>query len=529
MSVEAPVPSDLGAEVVEAAVAGGGATTTQIRGSTLLLVGRILSMIVNLVTTALIVRRLSTTEWGAFSYALSIVALGETVVAFGLDRAITRFIPMYDEHKEPGKVLGSLVLVLGTMLALGVAVVLLAHGFQGMIGRSVTGDGHAVSLLLILIILSPIQALDDVLMGMFAVFTKPRAIFFRRYLLDPGLRLVVVLLLVMQHSSVHFLAIGYVIGGALGIALYGIILWQLLRDRGLLSRETFRAMKIPAKEIFIFTIPLLTSDLVYTVLNSSDAVLLGRYRNVGEVGAFRVIQPHARLNQIVMTSFALLFTPIAARMFARKDTEGINKMYWQTAVWMAVFSFPIFAITFSLARPLTVATFGSRYAGSAVYLSLLSVGYYFNAAVGHNGLTLKVFGKLRYIVVINIGAVIVNIAVNIALIPRYGALGAAIGTTSTLIAHNLFKQAGLRAAGISLFQWRTARVYLVIAATAGALLAVQLLASPPLVVGLALAGLASLLVIRAGSSTLNIEETFPELARMKIVRLLVGERRPGTR
>ena len=42
--------------------------------------------------------------------------------------------------------------------------------------------------LVILIVLAPIQALDDVLMSGFAVFANPRAIFFRRYVLNPILR-----------------------------------------------------------------------------------------------------------------------------------------------------------------------------------------------------------------------------------------------------------------------------------------------------------------------------------------------------
>ena len=61
-------------------------TTRQIRGSSLLLTGRMLSMAINFVVQILIVRNLSETEYGAFAYALSIVAFGQTIITFGLDR-----------------------------------------------------------------------------------------------------------------------------------------------------------------------------------------------------------------------------------------------------------------------------------------------------------------------------------------------------------------------------------------------------------------------------------------------------------
>ena len=49
---------------------------------------------------------------------------------------------------------------------------------------------------------------------------------------------------------------------------------------------------------------------------------------------------------------------------------------------MAVFSFPVFAMTCMSSHAVTVALFGERYASSAPILALLSLGYYFNAALG---------------------------------------------------------------------------------------------------------------------------------------------------
>jgi O-antigen/teichoic acid export membrane protein len=233
--------------------------------------------------------------------------------------------------------------------------------------------------------------------------------------------------------------------------------------------------------------------------------------------------PAATLNQLVMSSFTLLFTPLAARMFARGDEEGINRLYWQTAIWIAVLSFPIFALTFSLAAPVTTTLFGERYADSAPYLALLSFAYYFNAALGFNGLTLKVFGRLRYIVSINTFVALANLGINFLLIPRYGPLGAAIGTTSTLILHNFLKQAGLLlGTGVRLFRRADIGVYVSIAAAAGLILVLQLAISPPAFVGFIVAALASLFVVSYNRSALRAAETFPELRRFRIVRLIVG-------
>jgi O-antigen/teichoic acid export membrane protein len=500
------------------------ATRKQIRGSSLLLAGRFVTLGSNLVVQVLIVRYLTKADYGAFAYALSLVSLGASIATFGLDRSITRFVPIYDEQRNYGKLFGTVVLAVGTVLSLGVLTLIVVYGVQAVVGGSLIGDERAVDVLLILILLVPINSLDGLLMGMFAVFSKPRAIFFRRHVLTPTLRLTIVLLLVLGNRDVFFLAGGYVFAGALGVAIYSVMLYRTLKSDGLLARLSLPTIQIPAREIFGFTIPLLTSDLVYMAMNTSDVILLGHFGGPDEVADFRVIWPAAHLNQVVMASFTLLFTPVAARMFARNDREGINNLYWSTAIWIAVLTFPVFALTFSLAQPVTDILFGSRYSDSATYLTLLSLGYYFNAALGFNGLTLKVYGKLRYVVTINVIAALVNLGLNFILIPRYGPLGAAIGTCSTLVLHNFLKQGGLLlGTGVRLFRGRDLAVYASIVVAAVFLLALQLVVSPPALVGFAVAALVSLAVIAFSRKSLRAGEMFPELKRFRIARLIAGE------
>jgi len=500
-----------------------GETRKQIRGSSLLLTGRLLSLAITFGVQILIVRYLTKADYGAFAYALSLVALGQSIITFGLDRAITRFIPIYEEQREYDKILGTIVMVTSAILGLGLALIALTFGLSGLIAGQIGDTQQNVTLVLILVFLVPLQALDALQTGLFSVFSKPRAIFFRKYILAPGFRLAVALLVVFGGKSVIWLAVGTVLAGLAGVVLYTYLLWGELKRRGLIERFHLGTMRMPAREIFTFTIPLLSSDLLYTVMNTSDAILLGHFGGAVDVGAFRVIQPAAQMNQIVLSSFTLLFTPLAARLFARGDQAGINKVYWGTGVWTAVASFPIFALTFSLAAPLTTTLYGERYSSSATYLALLSFGYFFQSALGFNGLTLKVYGLLRYVFTINIVAMVVNVVLNLALIPVYGPLGAAIGTTGTLVVHNLFKQWGLRRAGVDLFEWQYIRIYVSIVAGALVLLLVQIFADLPFAAGFVLAALASLGVLLVNRHQLEVADTFPELLRFKLVRLVFGK------
>ena len=496
-------------------------TREQIRGSSLLLAGRMLAITTNLVAQVLIVRYLSTADYGAWAYALSVVALLQGFAPFGLDRATSRFVPIYQERKEYDKALGTILLVVGTILAVSLVTIAAFFLIPDQLARLVKGENQSLALLFIAIFLVPVEALDALLIDLFACFGHPRAIFFRRYVLAPGLKLAVVLLLILFQSGVRLLAYGYLVASALGVLVYGWVLLRAWRRQGLLEQWRQSGIRVPAREVFSFSIPLLTSDLVNVVMHSSAALLLGYFHGMTEVAFFRVVLPLAVHNRLVMNSFSTLYKPAAARLFARENQAELNRLYWQSAAWIAVLSFPIFAATFSLARPLTTSLYGARYESSSVILAVLALGYYFDAALGNNGLTLKVMGKVRYVLTINVLICLITVGIHLLLIPRFGALGAGVGTAAALVAYNVLKQAGLRlATGISLFERNYVSFYLTIAIGAGVLLIVSFFSPTSLLAIAVMVGLVSLLVAVLCRKNLRIQETFPEITRLPVMRLL---------
>ncbi|HEX6631866.1 MAG TPA: polysaccharide biosynthesis C-terminal domain-containing protein, partial [Gemmatimonadaceae bacterium] len=184
-------------------------------------------------------------------------------------------------------------------------------------------------------------------------------------------------------------------------------------------------------------------------------------------------------------------------------------------------TFPIFALTFAVSTPLTVLLYGARYEAAGTLLAILAVGQYLQAVSGFNGMTIKAVGRVNYLVVINLLALGVNVAVTLLLVPPFGPVGAAVALTTTLVIHNVLKQVGLhRATAIGVPERRLVRPFAMVAGTIGALatLLVLRVASPVLLVAAA-AG-AVVMVLRHARHHLRIAEVFPELARIRYLRIL---------
>lgn len=493
-----------------------------VRGSSLLLVGRGLSLLFTTATQVVVVRALTKSDYGAFAYALVLAGAGQTLLSLGQGRLLSRFMAKYEEERDYDRMFGSMALAVGTILATSAVAVAVLFVFSGQLIAPTVNSPANVRVVLILVFLGPLMALDQTFVALFAVFSRPKAIFFRKYIFTPGLQLAVVLVLALTGASVTFLAVGYLTAGAIGIAVYAVVAFQVLRQRGLLRHLHPRRLILPYRAVFSFSLPLITNELFVLTLNVVGVIILGHYHSTVGVASYRAVVSPARLNNAVVQSFVPMFLPLAARLFHRGDIRGLNRSYWQTAAAVAVLSFPIFAVTGPLAPQVTVTLFGARYADSSLVLEILSLGYFFSVALGFNAYTLQVCERIKYLVWVNVAAIALNIVVSLALVQRYGAVGIAVANLVALVVQNLLNQWALRRElGTAFIDRSCLGLYAMIVAASAALWIFRELVHPNLVVGLLAAGVVSLVVLFTSRSAIELSETFPEIRRVPVLKWLV--------
>jgi O-antigen/teichoic acid export membrane protein len=505
------------------AVAGAGAEEARhFRGSTILLFGRFIGIALDLATQIIIIRALTRSDFGAFAFGLTVASMASTVALLGLDKTISRFVPIYEETGDPRRLAGSMVLAFGTVAGVCAAMLLILIGLQATVGDKLIENELARRMVLILFLLTPVRAFDSLMTSCFTIFASPRAIVIRRNILGPGLQLLVVIAVAATDGGPEILAVGYVVAGILGIGLFGVLLFRLFEKHGILDRIRRREVTLPVRALFGFSLPLLSSDIVYLLRTSMVIILLQGIATSTEVAAFAAVLPLARQNMLIYQTFAFLFVPVAARLFARGENSRLREMYWQTSAWIAVATFPALAVSVALAEPLTTLLFTNAYADSAAVLAILALGHYFSAALGFNALTLRVQGSVRFIVAVDVLSTVVSLGTSLILIRSFGALGAAIGTTATMVVQNLLYQAGLVRSPVGLPGARHLAAFASVIIAITGLTALQLALHPPFIIGLLVSAVVSLALVGINRGTLQIGLYFPELMRIPIVRRLFG-------
>ena len=124
------------------------------------------------VAELLVVRYLVTEEYGSWTYALSAVVFIRGFATLGLNRAVVRFLPVHLERGERGEFLGIVAFVLGCLLLSTGAAVSAFYFFPETVARLAgAGPEQRLDILFIVILLVPIDTLDDFLTGIFAAFS----------------------------------------------------------------------------------------------------------------------------------------------------------------------------------------------------------------------------------------------------------------------------------------------------------------------------------------------------------------------
>jgi len=219
--------------------------------------------------------------------------------------------------------------------------------------------------------------------------------------------------------------------GAFGV---GALLLRQHRPAGVRPSKPSSAT---AKGWFAAIIPLAFLSGIQIINKNTDIVMLGLLGNNSAVGVYRVAMQGGLLVIFGVQALNQVFMPYFSSIYASGDHARLQRLV-STGAGATTLVALFVAIVFWLFGPVIISwVFGPEYASAYLPLSILAVGQVFSASMGQVGALLSMTGYERQTLRGFIVAFGVNIALNVALIPYFGAIGAATATSLSLVVLNL--------------------------------------------------------------------------------------------
>ncbi len=127
--------------------------------------------------------------------------------------------------------------------------------------------------------------------------------------------------------------------------------------------------------------------------------------------------------------------PGLAAAFAKGDQLTVERLYNLSARCATLLSWPVFWVLLVFAGP-ALGWFGDEFTSGRAALGVLAVAMMVNVAFGNVVTVLLMSGHSQWATRNTVCALVVTIGVDVALVPEWGATGAAIGWLAGVITEN---------------------------------------------------------------------------------------------
>lgn len=396
------------------------------KGSIIIFFGLVLGSFIRYVSYILFARLLGPSDYGLISLGLALLGVLATFSLIGLTKGVPRYIAFHKKKEiTRGLIKTSLKYSLSISIFIAIMLILLSEQI------SIYFNTGFVEVLPYFALTLPFFVLT--LLGI-SIFRGLKKFKYKVYI-GELLRSTILVSTFLLLYSLCFGLYSAILAVVLSFSIPAIVSFILIHK----EINLFGKTEYITKELLKFSLPLLLLSFFYLIIRWSDVIILGIFRTSDYVGIYNTALPTAMAMTVIVSAVAYVFLPIASELFAKKRMKELNSLYRTTTRWLFITSFPLFLIFFLFPSHIISFIFGAEYIAASLPLSILSIGVVTSISTGLIGSILVIMGKPKIIMWAGSFAALVNIVLNVTLIPIYGMIGAAISTTIAISIANLIK------------------------------------------------------------------------------------------
>jgi O-antigen/teichoic acid export membrane protein len=390
------------------------------------LVGNMAGSLMGFAVGLLAIRNLVPSEFGLFSLAVAVMGLLSQGMELGLTTGFVKFASQY--MREQGEKSSLILLVaLKSRLVSGVLLLVIGYLAADLIGRHIFRREGLETLLR----LAFVGGFGALMFGFTRGVLQARQ-WFRRFAflgIWPNLLRLSALALLLLAGAFHLgnVILVYILSP---VACF-LISWAVIPRDFLKARGDHRGA---FWEIFHFSKWVTLSNIATMIILRLDVFMLTSMRSSEDVAFYVGASQLAYVFPILTGSITQALLPKATALSSADELRSYVRGGLRVVPWALV----IFVPLIFLAGPIVGILYGDQYVHSIPIFRILIVGFMISVMVNPMSLLLYTLNRAELLAILNGLQLILNVSMNLWLIPSYGATGAAISSLSIRLLAALF-------------------------------------------------------------------------------------------
>lgn len=383
--------------------------------------GNVLVLLFGFITFPILTRYLPKDDYGILGLVTITMTIVVAIAKAGLSDGIIRFYGDYKKSEEDKSVFTSTVFWRGLLFST-TSVILYLMLFPLIYDFLNIEKKFLFSFLLMSVYLF-VRPMNIIVFNLLRVNGKTIFINIINILekaFSVGLSLV---LLIYIFNQIY----GYFIGVILSEIIISIILftWFFITYKVTIKKVS----KDLAIRLIKFGAPLLLSEISYLILSYIDRYMIVYYHDEAMLGLYTVGYNLAMyVAGIITFSLSYAIVPVYVEIYNTKGKQGTEEFLERSMYFLLVGIIPICFGYYSVSKNLFIVLASTKYAEASLFSPIILVA---TIMLGINSVLnagLYINKKSTHILAVMLSAVIINIILNVILLPGWGVMGATIAT-----------------------------------------------------------------------------------------------------
>lgn len=386
---------------------------TVIKNTFWLFAGEIIGRLFKIFLVLYAARILGVENWGLFSYALAFVAVFISFTDVGLNTLVTKELTKDGESKFQ---------YLSTAFYIKIILLVIA-AILIFIFASMSKIHNELPLISLVFLFSLFDSAREFLMSINRAREKMELEASFKILTNFLVSILGIVFLLIYKNPLA-LAWGYTLGGLIGL----ITAYISLKDYRLKIFGSFS--KDLVKDIFSSAWPLAIILASSVLLFNTDTLVIGHLKTITDVGLYSAAQKLTFIFHMIPGLFMIALFPTLTRSV--NDKVRFKQVFNKAAKFLFLGALFITLVIIIFRNPIISIAYGNSYLGAVPSLKILilsTIPAFLNYVIVYS---IIAFHEHRKIILSNISALILNVALNLALIPNHGITGAATATVLSL-------------------------------------------------------------------------------------------------
>lgn len=400
--------------------------------------GAVLGAVANLLLGVVVGRGLGVEDTGLFFQLVGVFVILANVFELGADTGMVRFGAALESAGRAREVPRLLVSAAGPVVVVGVVASAALWLLAPQIGELVAPDhagtvGSALRLVApFLVVASVVPVVLGALRGLGDV-TPYAAI---QNIVIPVGRLVGIGAVLAAGAGLAGASLAWAAPLPIALIVAGAVLVRLLTvrlgPRWWSRREPVSPDSSP-RTFWRFSGARAVAAAVEIVLEWVDVLLVGALASPRDAGIYAIVTRAVRAGQITLQAARIAVAPRVSAALAAGDLTTGSRLYASVSQAMVLMSWPLYILLAVFATPV-LELFGAGFGEGAVPLAILAAAMLLVTAAGMIQTVLLMGGRSSWQVRNKTLALVVNVTLNLVLIPWAGILGAALAWVATVLA-----------------------------------------------------------------------------------------------